>query len=519
MNRSSLESLLKQQTGVVPAHPYDTAWIALVPDVNDPAQPAWPQALRYLRDTQLADGGWGHEHVYYAHGRTISTLAALRALLFWGNPEDEARIAAGVNALLDYAVDMTSEPYEPAGFELLLPRLVKEVKQWQLNLPFDAWANYEAMTTQKLALIGQLWPEYDAPRSWWFSMEMLPEERLAAIGDHILNAHGSVATSPAATAAYLRARRLHGQDSPLAAAYIDEVLHVSKIGAGFCYPLEQFEIIWTLDILRRAGLEPSSSLLAPLIYKANRAWQTSPQGMSWSQTFPIADGDMTAVTYTVLSWAGLQPDDYAFKRFWGPDNYLNYPDELVSSVSANIHALASLRYKPGDRQYINMAERITYWLREQMVNKGQFHDKWHFSSLYATSRAVSVLANWDDDLACKCLEYLLKTQDKDGGWGRATRVNLEETSYATLGLAAAYRTGLLRDISPLKRADAYFKKHAYGNPIEAFWIGKTLFQPAGIANAYIYGARAALAKLDVDYQRPSLWANPSHPYFTDFHSQ
>jgi hypothetical protein len=52
-----------------------------------------------------------------------------------------------------------------------------------------------------------------------------------------------------------------------------------------------------------------------------------------------------------------------------------------------------------------------------------------------------------------------------------------------------------------------------------FWIGKSLYQPPGVVATNIFAAQAALAKMDIDYQRPSLWAKPSSPYFTNFQSQ
>jgi hypothetical protein len=512
-----LKSVLQKQAGLVSANPYDTAWVALVPSLTDRSKPAWPQTLQYLRDQQLIDGGWGSEYVFYAHGQTINTLAVLRAFLEWGYPGDEVVVAAGVEALHLYADQLIHEPYESIGFEILLPKLIQEIKPFDLDLPYKAWATYEQQTAQKMALIGQLWPDYNVPRTWWFSMETLPEERLAAIDERILNVHGSVATSPAATAAYLRAKRLHGQDSPMAAAYIDHVLRVSGNGAGFCYPLEQFEMIWTIDSLRRAGLEPTSPHLAPLMHKLNRTWQAASQGISWSQSFPIADGDTTAVAFTVLSWAGYQPDDTAFRTFWNSQGYLTYPDELVASVSANVHALAALRYGPDNQEYEDMKLNIREWLSERVSSKGQLHDKWHFSPLYATSRAVNSFAGWDDGLSHRCIEYLLMHQHENGGWGSTGRANLEETSYAVLGLVAGYKAGLIKTKTPLKKADAYFKQHVGTTPNETLWIGKSLYQPPGVVEANIFAAKVALKKLDVDYQRPSLWANPASPYFTDFY--
>jgi hypothetical protein len=106
------------------------------------------------------------------------------------------------------------------------------------------------------------------------------------------------------------------------------------------------------------------------------------------------------------------------------------------------------------------------------------------------------------------LGYLLAQQHDNGGWGSTGRVNLEETSYAALGLVTAYRAGLLKDLAPLKKADAYLKQHKYTVPTETFWIGKSLYQPPGVVAANVFAAEVALAKLDVDWQRPSLWLVP-----------
>jgi len=518
MKRSRLQSVLQQQAGLVSSNPYDTAWVALVPDATDAKKPAWPQALQYLRERQLVDGGWGSEHVFYAHSRTINTLAVLRALLEWGYPGDEALVAAGVEALHHYADCLVHEPYEPIGFELLLPKLIREIRPFNLDLPYGAWAIYEQQTAQKMALIGRLQPNYSRPRPWWFSMEILAEEQLIEVGDQILNIYGSLATSPAATAAYLRAKRLQGQDSRRAAAYIAQVLHVSQAGVGFCYPLEQFEMVWTLDIMRRADLDPTSSYLAPFIRQINQAWQASPNGMSWSRIIPIADGDTTALAFAILSWAGYQPDDRAFRAFWGSQGYITYPDELVASVSANVHALTALRYGPDSPDYEAMKFTIRQWLSDHVTRRGVLHDKWHFSPLYTTSRAINSFVGWDDGLAHCCMDYLLAHQHENGGWGSTGRVNLEETSYAVLGLVAAYKAGFIKSRAPLKLADAYFKQQNGTRPTETFWIGKSLYQPPGVVAANIFAARVALANMDIDYQRPSLWAKPSSPYFTDFQS-
>lgn len=486
-------SLMNGQTGMVTPDAYSTAWVAMVPATDSYRSPAWPQALAYLRANQLPDGGWGSKQTFYAHGQTIATLAALRAFLEWNDPTDNERVERGVVALRRYAADLPAEAHQPIGFELLLPHLVRELERFKLDLPLSAWSHINKMAAHKLALIGSLQPVYDKPRAWWFSMEMLPEYQLAGIDERILDVYGSVVTSPAATAAYLRAKRLYGQDSEPAANFLEQVLALNGGGAGVCWPIDKFELIWVLDSLMRAGLDPARPEIAPWVKELAQHWNASPSGLSHSHVFPIKDGDHTAVAYKVLRWAGLKPSDKPLQAFWGPGFFLTYPDELSASVSTNVHALAALRHDSNNSQHREMAVRITEWLRRQVWPKGQLHDKWHFSPLYATSRAISALAGWDDALASRCLTFVLENQLESGGWGSAGRANLEESSYAVLGLIAARRAGLLQDTNPLRRAATYFKQQGHKTPQETLWIGKTLYQPIGVVQATVSAAKLALA--------------------------
>ncbi|HSM56340.1 MAG TPA: prenyltransferase/squalene oxidase repeat-containing protein [Candidatus Sulfomarinibacteraceae bacterium] len=494
MKNSDYTDLLGKKGGLTAPDSYNTAWVARVPRADDATQPAWPQALVYLQEHQLADGGWGDPHVYYAHERTISTLAAMLALLEWGEPLQGKRIEQAVAALHRYGPDLAREPHEPIGFELLLPRLADEVERFNLQLPRQAWTRVEQIAAQKSALIGALRVEYDNPRTWWFNMEILPEDQLAAVGEQVLNEHGAIAISPSATAAYLRALRRNGQDSPRAAAFLDQVVSLSDGGAGVCYPIEGFEVMWTLDNYLRAGLSPEDPMLRPMLAWLRDYWNTSPSGMSHSRAFPVDDGDDTAVAFRVLRIAGLSISDRPLLRFWSENegHYYTYPDERTPSVSAAVHGLSAFRQANWDAQHECIAAELTNWLREQMRTEGMLHDKWHVSPLYATSRVIEPLLGWDDQLARQCIDFILTHQRPDGGWGHTGTSTLEETALAVLGLVAARRNGRLADASPLRRAACYLAQHSLAQPVERLWIGKGLYRPVGVVNSLVHAARLAL---------------------------
>ncbi len=476
---------------------YSTAWVALVPHVNDLSRPAWPEALEYLRSHQLADGGWGEPHIFYAHDRTISTLAAIKALHTWqGVCDSTEHIRRGLAALRNYADYLPREPYEPAGFEMLLPRLRDDLTPlYGSELPLDRWQPIELAHQEKLALIPHLHPDPSKPQSWWFSLEMLPEDCLAPLDDAILDVYGSVATATAATAAYLAARRRAGGDLPAAANYLDRLVRTWGGGVPYCWPEEVFEEIWALDNYRRVGLDPTTPTIVSSIESIQKAWYRNTPGLAFSDLFPVNDGDDTVVGYTVLAWAGAAPpDDGPVMEYFDGDHFLTYLSERGASASVNIHALTMLRAQPGF-PHRDVAEKVSAWLRDHMRQDVPFEDKWHLSPYYSTAHAIPAFAGWDDFAARHCIDFILERQRIDGGWGWFGYSTLEETAHCVIGLSCAYKQGLLSDDSALAKAGRYFDANADRQAVEALWIAKTLFCPSRIVNAALFSAQAALTDL------------------------
>lgn len=477
---------------------YSTAWVATIPDLSDPECPAWPQALAYLRKHQLEDGGWGEASIYYAHERTISTLAAIMALNLWqADPADQLRIEDGLAALRRYALDLPDEPYAPIGFELLVPHFRNLLApEFEAALPLDAWTAIDEMGCQKLALIQSMQPIPGSPQAWWFSMEMLPGDLLAQLDDSLLDSNGSIVTSTAATAAYLAARRRFGSDSPRACAYLSGLMEMGNGGVPLCWPTEVFEQTWTLDHFRRIGHDPGCPTLTPTLESVRALWESSTDGISHSEIFPIKDGDHTAVAFAVLNWAGLAPSEEPLLAFWNHDHLLTYPDERDASISANIHGLSALRSQPGF-PHRQQAERLTDWLTGQMTPDGLFDDKWHLSPYYPVSRAIPAFAGWDDTIALDLVARLVEQQRPDGGWGWFGESTVEETAYCVIALYSAYRGGLLESPASLTKAAAFIGGQANGRPVERLWIGKALYRPEGLLKATLFAAQTALRQLDL----------------------
>ena len=490
MIKTSNIPIIDFSTGWLDIDIYSTAWVAMVPDKQDLTVPEWPQSLEYVRTSQLDDGGWGDPIMYYAHARVISTMAALMALTQWQRPQDKKRIKYGFQALAKYALDLEYEAHEPIGFELLFPSLLNNLQGAIHHFPEHILQKINATYEEKLKLINNLIPDINNPQAWWFSMEMLPVNELARLNDSFFDEIGSIATSPAATAAVLRARRLNGLDEPAAETYIDNLLVLGSGAVAFAWPAEIFAYLWMLDTYRRAGMKPAPHFDS-VMKSLSINWHKGIQGLSYSQIFPINDGDISSVGYTVLSWGGYVPSDEPLLALWSDNCTKTYPNERGVSISTNIHLLTALRNQPGtpNLDYMNL---VTDWLKEQVKPDTLYDDKWHLSPFYTVSHALSAFLNWDRDMETRCLAFILDHQRDDGGWGWQGRTTLEETGHCLLALNEAFDSGVLTDITPIKRA-AHLFKNSLLNPQERMWIGKALYRPVEILDVLMRAVRHVLS--------------------------
>jgi halimadienyl-diphosphate synthase len=457
-------SWLEVLDGWLAADAYSTAWIALVPDNRDMSRPAWPQTLEYLRTHQLADGGWGEPNICYAHERTLSTLAAIKAFDLWKRPEDLPRIQRGIEALHHYAECFLQEPYESIGFELLLPRLAADLGAMSDQLPLDRWTPVQQMYEQKLALIRQLQPQPGQQQSWWFSLEMLSEESLKQL-----------------------------EDSPRAAVWLSHLVDRQNGGVPFCWPAEVFERVWAMDSFMRAGVDPRTPFVQRLAESIWTAWHQGDPGLSSSEFFQVNDGDDTLVGFSVLNWAGFQPDEAPVLRFWKDGHFKSYLDERNASITVNIHGLQALRSQPGFLHQ-DKARQITLLLRDELVSSNPFSDKWHISPYYALAHAIPAVLGWDDALARDCAGNLLVEQRRDGGWGWSGHSTLEETAHVVLALSHAYQYGIVKDSGVFAKSAEFLQSHSDVSR-ERLWIGKTLYHPEGLVEALLYSASYRLGQM------------------------
>jgi halimadienyl-diphosphate synthase len=223
-----------------------------------------------------------------------------------------------------------------------------------------------------------------------------------------------------------------------------------------------------------------------------------------------ADVDDTAMVLAVLQRCGVRVPMDRLWHFETLHHFVSYAGERVSSTTANAHvleALISARPLPreGRDQFLRHARatrKVVDYLADQRDPQGFWLDKWHLSPYYATLSCVLALARAPLPAVhrklSETLDWLLETQDKNGGWRRGA-ATAEETAYALLAMRA------LGKILPFHRPERSRQALESGRrwlvalnwleggspPLTAaptLWIDKSTYAPARVIRAAILAA-------------------------------
>lgn len=69
--------------GRISVSPYDTAWIALIKNMDGRDVPQFPSSLTWIVHHQLPDGSWGDQHFLSVYDRLVNTIACVITLKSW----------------------------------------------------------------------------------------------------------------------------------------------------------------------------------------------------------------------------------------------------------------------------------------------------------------------------------------------------------------------------------------------------------------------------------------------------
>ena len=452
---------------------YDTAWVARVPAENDPARPAFPEAMNWLRESQHLDGSWGAE-IHYTHDRVISTMATILALSqLGGGNSDRRAIENGIQYIWENTGQLDHE-CETIGFEVILPTFLAKFQEMNLQLPYAAFEQQEKNRREKLSKI----PAdliHSRHTTLAFSLEFMGDDLDTGQASAIQESDGSVAVSPSATAYLLT----QNPENRSARNYLNQVVNAYDGKAPQVFPFDIFETAWTLWNLLVAGVGTSPHARQHLD-DLKTLWDRK-RGTGFSSNYSNIDVDVSAVVFRVLSLGGLEPDPAPLYAFEQEEYFQCYSFERNPSTSANIHVLDALKD-------INAkaAEKVRDWLASVRVEGAYWKDKWHASPYYPTAHAIIALLGVDPGLAKTAVDWMLEMQRPDGCWGYFSRPTAEETAYCLQALSLYSRSVERVDPKVIQRGRQGLAACPHDHP--ALWIGKCLYTPVRVVESAIQSA-------------------------------
>ncbi|CAN4101216.1 unnamed protein product [Withania somnifera] len=364
---SMLRSL---EDGEISISAYDTAWVALVKDVNGSETPQFPSSLQWIANNQLPDGSWGDTSISLVYDRIINTLACVIALKSWNLHPDKTLVGESfMRANLRRIGDENAE-HMPIGFEVAFPSLMEIAKKLAINIPYDSPVLQDIYARRQLKLTRI--PKdimHKVPTTLLHSLEGMPDldwQKLL----QFQCPDGSFLFSPSSTAFAL----MQTQDNNCL-NYLSNAVIKFNGGVPNVYPVDLFEHIWIVDRLQRLGIsryfEPE---IKECIDYVNRYWTN--KGICWARNSPVQDIDDTAMAFRLLRLHGYVVSADVFKHFESGGEFFCFVGQSNQAVTGmyNLYRTSQLLF-PGEK-ILEDAKIFTYNFLQEKRAKNELIDKW-----------------------------------------------------------------------------------------------------------------------------------------------
>ncbi|XP_050910981.1 ent-copalyl diphosphate synthase, chloroplastic [Lathyrus oleraceus] len=425
--------LRSMEDGEISISAYDTAWVALVRNLDDENKPQFPSSLQWIVDNQLPDGSWGDE-LFVAHDRILNTLACVIALKSWNVHPDMCE--KGMNFFVENLDKLQDENAEhmPIGFEVAFPSLLNIAKSLNIEVPEDSPILNEifSMRDQKLKKIPRE-VLHKVPTTLLHSLEGMQDldwNQLLKLQSQ----DGSFLFSPSSTAFAITQT---GDEDAL--DYLHKIVEKFNGGVPNVFPVDLFEHVWAVDRLERLGVSRYfKQEIKDSVNYLSRYW--TEKGICWARNSEVQDIDDTAMGFRVLRLHGHYVSPKVFKHFEKDGEFFCFAGQLNQAVTGMFN--------------LYRASQVLFKGEEILENAKSFSAKY----LTGKRHANELLDKW------------IITKDLPGEVGYA----LDVPWYASL-----------------PRLEARFYLEQYGGKNDV-WIGKTLYRMPYVNNdVYL-----ELAKLD-----------------------
>ncbi|KAH6799654.1 hypothetical protein C2S51_036138 [Perilla frutescens var. frutescens] len=354
--------------GEISVSPYDTAWVALVEDIDGGGRPQFPTSLEWISNNQLADGSWG-DHRFLLYDRILNTLACVVALTTWKmHPQ---KCYKGLRFLRENMEKLENEDEEmmPIGFEVAFPSLIQIAKKLGIEIPDESlyMKNITAKRDLKLRNI-PMDLLHKKPTSLLHSLEGME----GLVWEKLLNFcfDGSFLCSPSSTA-----YALHHTKDQACLQYLLKPVQKFDGGVPNVYPVDMFEHLWCVDRLQRLGISRYFHVeIEECLKYVYRFWTN--KGIGWARNTNVEDVDDTAMGFRLLRLHGYDVSIDAFKQFEKSGEFCCFQGQSTHAITGmyNLYRTSQTMFN-GENILADARNYSAKFLHQKRVDNA-IVDKW-----------------------------------------------------------------------------------------------------------------------------------------------
>ncbi|KAI3473001.1 hypothetical protein Pfo_030084 [Paulownia fortunei] len=395
--------LSSMDDGRISVSPYDTAWIALIKDLDGRDIPLFPSSLEWIAQHQLPDGSWGDEHFFCAYDRLVNTLACVVALRSWNvHAEKSDKGISYIKENVSKLEDANAE-HMTCGFEVVFPALLQRARNLGIDdIPYDAPVVREIYNArnQKIKRI-PMELMHKVPTSLLFSLEGLEDldwEKLLKLQA----SDGSFLTSPSSTAfAFMETK----DENCL--KFIKNTVEKFKGGAPHTFPVDIFARLWAVDRLQRLGISRFfESEIADCLSYIYRFW--TEKGVFSGRDSEFCDIDDTSMGFRLLRLHGYDVDPNVLRNFKKDNKFSCYGGQMIESPSPiyNLYRASQVQF-PGE-EILEEANNFSYKFLQDRLASNQLLDKWVISKHLPDEIRIGLDMPWYASLPRVATRYYLQ---------------------------------------------------------------------------------------------------------------
>ncbi|KAJ7559127.1 hypothetical protein O6H91_04G071300 [Diphasiastrum complanatum] len=351
---------------------YDTAWVAVVPSLDDGYEgPQFPKCVEWIINNQLPDGSWGDPDFFLAFDRVCSTLACIVALSTWkvGNANVEKGISF-INSRIQ-AMEGDDINHMPIGYEIVFPAILEKAQRLNLKIPYNApiIKKVFAMKEEKLKRIS-IDKLHETPTALLHSLEGLSHHVDWKKILRLQSKNGSFLNSPASTACVL----MHTRDGRCQ-EYLSSILQKFGNAVPNVYPVDLFERLWVVDRLERLGISRyfKQEIKDALDY-VYRYW--TPKGVGWGRETSVQDVDDTSMAFRLLRLHGYDVSADVFSHFEKDGEFFAFYGEIGQATTGMLQLYRASQLQFPDEVILEEAKLFTRKFLERSRNTDTLSDKW-----------------------------------------------------------------------------------------------------------------------------------------------